>query len=285
VTPSRHRAGLAAALLVAAPVLVGLGYSLLAALDLAGPGASGAASTGRIVRVLGERPVWEGVAWSLRVSAAATLLAGGGAVLLAVLFRGSRPADRLARALALLPLPVPHVVAGLMGVLILGQSGVLARLAYALGWIRAPAEMPALAYDPAGIGVITALACKELPFLALAASSVLATRGEALEEAARSLGASPWQAFRRVTWPVLWRGLLPPAAAVFAFAVGSYEAAVLLAPSDPLALPLLTAERHADASLARRGDAFVLALLAFALAALLVAAHERLRARAEEMDG
>ncbi len=113
---------------------------------------------------------------------------------------------------------------------------------------------------------------------------MLATRGVALEEAARTLGAGPWSIFRRVTWPVLWRGLLPAAVAVFAFALGSYEAAALLAPSDPLALPLQTMERYTDASLARRGDAFVLVLVALALSLAAVAAHEQLRTAREILD-
>jgi len=279
-----HRAGLLAALLVAAPVLVGLGYSLLGALGVSGPGARGEPSLDRFWRVLGEPGVWEGAAWSVWVAGAATLLATAAATLLAVLFRGSRPLDRLARALAVLPLPVPHVVAGAVGVLVLGQSGLLARLAHALGWIGGPAEMPALVYDRLGVGLILALTWKEVPFLALVAFSVLATRGSALEEAARTLGAGPWSTFRRVTWPVLWRGVLPASVAVFAFALGSYEAAVLLAPSDPLALPLQTMERYTDASLARRGDAFVLVLLALALTLAAVAAHERLRAAREVLD-
>ena len=101
--------------------------------------------------------------------------------------------------------------------------------------------------------------------------SVLATRGPALEETARSLGAGPLDVFRRVTWPVLWRGLLPGVIAVFAFVAGSYEAAVLLAPSDPLALPLLTFERYTDPDLARRPDAFVLVLVGLATSAAAVA--------------
>src|SRR5690606_1769776 len=103
---------------------------------------------------------------------------------------------------------------------------------------------------------------KEFPFLVLLAFSVLTTRGTDLEETARSLGAKPIQVVRHVTVPVLWRGLLPGAVAVFTFALGSYEAAALLAPSDPLALPLLIEERYTDSNLARRADAYVLALVA-----------------------
>src|SRR5690606_22513047 len=105
---------------------------------------------------------------------------------------------------------------------------------------------------------------KEFPFLALLAFSVLATRGAALEETARGLGAGPLQVLRHITIPVLWRGLLPGAAAVFTFALGSYEAAALLAPSDPLALPLLIEERYTGPDLARRADAYVLVLVAAA---------------------
>lgn len=279
-----QRAGLFAALLVAAPVLVGLGYSLLGALGMVGPGAGAGPTAERLARVLRDADVWAGVGWSVWVAGASTLLAGAAAALLAVVFRSSSPLDRLARALAVIPLPLPHVVAGIVGVVILGQSGLLARLAFALGWIAAPAEMPALVYDRAGVGLVLTLAWKEVPFLALVAFSVLATRGAALEEAARTLGAGPWSAFRRVTWPVLWRGLLPASVAVFAFALGSYETAVLLAPSDPLALPLRTMERYTDASLARRGDAFVLVLVALALGLLAVALHERVRSAREALD-
>lgn len=276
--------GLAAALLVSAPVLVGLGYALLGALGIAGPGAGGGPSLDRIAGVMGSAQVWEGVAWSVWVAASSTALAASLAALLAVAFRSSASLDRLARGLAVLPLPVPHVVAGVLGVLILGQSGLLARLAFALGWISAPAGMPALVYDPPGVGLILTLSWKEVPFLALVAFSVLSTRGELLEEAARTLGASPWSTFRRITWPVLWRGLMPAAVAVFVFALGSYEMAVLLAPSDPLALPLQTMERYTDASLERRGDAYVLALVALVLSLAAVAVHEWVRTAREVLD-
>ncbi|HEU4700158.1 MAG TPA: ABC transporter permease subunit, partial [Gemmatimonadales bacterium] len=164
------------------------------------------------------------------------------------------------------------------------QSGLLARLGHAAGLVATPADMPPLVYDRWGIGLVLTLAWKETPFLALLAVSVLATRGRALEEAARGLGAGTAARLRRVTLPLLWRGLLPGVIAVFVFAAGSFETALLLAPSDPLALPLLTAERAENLGLDARADAFVLALLAFAVAALAVAAHEWARARWEGLE-
>ncbi len=274
----------AAALLAALPTLVGVLYAAAAATGLAGFGAGGF-SLHRLARVLGEAAVWQGLVWTLGTAAAATLLATAGAVLLAVTFRGTAPGDRAARALAVFPMAVPHLVAAALFVLLLGQSGFVARALHAAGLASAPGAMPALVYDRWGIGFVLALAWKELPFLSLLAFSVLATRGPELEETARSLGAGPREVFRRVTWPMLWRGLLPGVIAVFAFVAGSYEAAVLLAPSDPLALPLLTWERYTDPDLARRADAYVLVLVGLAASAVAVALHEWARSRWEPFEG
>lgn len=269
--------GLIAAGLVAAPVLVGVAYALLAATGAIGPGADGTPSLERIRAVLSERVVWRGLGWSVWVAGAATLISTGLAMIIAAAFRSQRGLDRIARSVALVPLPIPHLVAALLALLILGQSGILARVGFALGVLDAPGEMPPLVYDRVGVGVILALVWKETPFLTLIGFSVVARHGAALEEAARTLGATPPQVFRRVTVPVMWRGMLPSVVAVFAFAAGSYEVAALLAPSDPLALPLLTMERYTDAALHRRADAFVLALLGLGLATLTVVLHEWLR--------
>lgn len=278
-----RRWGLAGALLVAAPVLVGIGYTVLGAVGVVGVGAEGF-DLGRVARVLGERAVWSGLGWTLGVATAATALATAAAVAVAVTFRSTGPGDRVARALALVPLPVPQVVAAAAAVLLLGQSGYLARLAHGLGLVASPDRMPPLIYDRRGVGLVLTLAWKEAPFLSLIAFSLLAVRGAALEEVARSLGAPAGERFRRVTWPLLWRGMLPAIIAVFIVQAGAYEAAALLAPSDPLALPLLTLERYTDLDLGRRADAFVLGFVGMLLAAAAVGAHEWARRRSELLE-
>ena len=281
--PRRHSLRLVAALVVALPVAVGIAYSLAASLGVAGSGAAGLTFT-RLGRVVGAASTWHGLLWTMWTATAATTLATVGAVAAAMAFRGNRVTDRVGRALTLLPLPVPHLVAAVLGVWILGQSGMIARAAFALGFIHAPGQMPPLVYDRWGAGLILTMAWKEMAFLALVASALLATRAGAAEEAARTLGASGWTTFHRVTWPILWRGLMPAVVAVFVFVTGSYEAAVLLAPSNPLALPLLVAERATDPDLARRGDAYVVSLLLFAIGAIAVVAHEHARARWGPLD-
>lgn len=282
------RGALVAAALVAAPVLVGAAYAALASFGVLGVGAAGL-STVRVTGALGDATTWRALWWSLRVATLATLLAGTVAVLVATTFRGARRRDRIGRALALLPLPLPPIVAATCALFVLGQSGLLARMGHGAGLVDVPADMPALTNDPAGFAVIVALAWKELPYLTLIAGSLLAGRATDAEEAARTLGAGPWESFRRVTWPSLWRGLLPALVAVFAFAAGSFEVAALLGPSDPPSLAVLTLERYEDLDLLRRGQGYVLTLVALVLAGVAVAVHEAARAvahvRTPDTDG
>ena len=57
--------------------------------------------------------------------------------------------------------------------------------------------------------------------------------------------------------------------------------AIVLAPSDPLPLSVLTYERAVDGNLAHRGEAHVLGFLALLLTGALVLWHERSRRVAE----
>ena len=274
---SRDRAAFLAIGLVAAPAALGGVYSVAAALGFAGAGA-GDVGLSRFIAVLASAAVWRSVAWTLAIAAVATVLAAAAAVAVAVRLQASRAG----RWLAVFPLAVPHVAAALAALILLGQSGLLSRMAFATGMTASPAEFPPLVYDRVGAGLVLAMAWKEFPFLALTALAVLDTRGHLFEETARTLGATAAQAFRLVTWPLLWRGLAPASVAVFAFLIGHYEMAALLGPSDPTALPVLTLERSLDPDLARRGEAHVLGLIALAICVGVVGLHQRARRAAPE---
>ncbi len=274
--------GAALAGLVAAPVVVGLGYSAAAAIGLAGPAARGL-SLVHIDRVMRDATVWRGLAWTIYAAALATALATAAAVAVAIGFRGTGIGDRLARIAALVPFPIPYVVAAAGAVLVLGQSGLLARLAAAAGVIHDPSGFPPLVLDRPGLGFILTFAWKEVPFLTFVAVSVLATRGQQLEETARTLGASPAATLRRVTVPLLWRGLAPAVVLVFIFIAGTYEGAALLGPTDPLPFAVATYERYQALDLTLRGDGFVLTLLGLILGLAAVAVFEWTRARAERL--
>jgi len=277
---NRDGAGYVAVALVAAPVVVGGLYSLAATFGLIGAGADGFGLT-RMSRVLRDSDTWRSIGWTLATALVATALATIAALMLGVVLRRSR----IARTLVAVPLAVPHAAAALAMLLLLGQSGFLSRLAFAVGAVSQPTAFPALVYDRAGFGLVIAFAWKEFPFLALTAWAVLDSMGEELYEVAQTHGANAQSIFRRITWPLLWRGVAPAVVAVFAFLIGQYEMAVVLAPSDPLPLSMLTFERTLDPDLQRRGEAHLLGLIALLLSAGLVLIHERLRASAMLRSG
>ncbi|MGE3957375.1 MAG: ABC transporter permease subunit [Vicinamibacterales bacterium] len=270
----RDAAPLAAALLVSSPVIVGTAYAVLAAVGWVGVGASGLTAR-HVASALGSWETWRGVTWTVATAGVSTVVASAAAFFVAVRVRHSAAG----RMLAVLPMAVPHVAAALAALLLLAQSGWVSRLTHAAGLTPAPADFPALVYDAAGVSLMIAFAWKEFPYLALTAMAVLQVRSGELEEVARTLGATERQAFWRVTWPQLWRGTSPAVIAAFAFLIGQYEMPALLAPSSPTALPILLYERSVDPDLARRGEAYVMALIALALCALLVGAHGAWRSR------
>ena len=259
----------------AVPALAGVAWSLWAA----GDGLEGAFAMRTVGVRLADPLLWQSAAWSLAIAVTATALAAITAIAIAMTYAGSASRDRVARTLASLPLPVPPLVVALGAVLLLSQSGLVARLAAALGWIDAPAAMPALLYDARGIGLILALAWKELGFLALVACSVVAQLDPEVAASARTLGMTPREVARRVMLPIVWRGLAPSVVAVLVFVLGNYELPALLGPAHPQPLAVAIAERSRDAAPGALGEAHAAALLACALAVAAVAVHERPRMR------
>src|SRR4029453_16558255 len=105
--------------------------------------------------------------WVASVSTALSVVCGVG---LALGLRRGRHSRRGVHTLLQAPLALPHLVVALATITVFAQSGLLARAAFALGFIDAPSAFPVLVNDGAGIGIIVAYAFKEVPFIALVAT-------------------------------------------------------------------------------------------------------------------
>ena len=263
---------LLAGALLGVPIVVGIGYLVVGAL-----GGAGAASGATVLRTMLEPEVLRATLLSLWIAIVGTAMALAAALLVTITFSGSARLDRVARGIATLPLPVPTIAAAVAILLLLSQGGWLSRVAATLQLTASPADFPALVYDPLAIGVITAVVWKEFPFLLIVALGLQSLRGSALSDTARTLGASPAQVLRRITLPLLLRGMAPSVVAVFVFVLGSLELPLILAPSSPLALPLLIQERRQALGSESHVEAYAIALLATGIALLAAAAHESLR--------
>ena len=96
------------------------------------------------------------------------------------------------------PFSISPVVAGLMMILLYGDRGWFGGILQAVG-IKVIFSVP---------GMVLATAFVTLPFVAREVIPVLEEIGMEQEEAARTLGASDWQVFWRVTLPNIRWGLL-----------------------------------------------------------------------------
>ncbi len=168
---------------------------------------------------------------------------------------------RLLTTIFQLNLPLPHVIGAVAILSLLGQAGLLSRIATSVGAVDGPAAFPALVFDPYAIGVIVQYVWKEVPFVGIVALAMLTTVGEDLDEAARTLGAGPWQRLRHVTLPLLLPGVLSAAIIVFAFTFGTFEVPLLLGRSFPAVLPVLAHQRYTAVDLASRPEAMAISVV------------------------
>ncbi len=166
---------------------------------------------------------------SYRLSFGASLVAGlisvvVGFLIAWVLVRYEFPGKALADAMVDLPFALPTAVAGIALTSLYTENGWLGRYLVPLG-IK-------VAFTP--LGVIVALTFIGLPFVVRSVQPVLADADQELEQAAASLGASPWQIFRLVIFPLVRPALLTGFALAFARALGEYGSVIFISGNLPM---------------------------------------------------
>jgi sulfate/thiosulfate transport system permease protein len=170
-------------------------------------------------------------------SLAAALINGVFGTLIAwVLVRYDFPFKRMIDAAVDLPFALPTAVAGLTLATVYSDSGWIGSLLKPLG-IK-------VSFTLLGVGI--AMLFISLPFVVRTVQPVLAEIDKNLEEAAWSLGASPWQTFWHVILPPLFPAVLTGVALGFSRAVGEYGSVVIVSSNIPfkdLIAPVLIFQR------------------------------------------
>jgi sulfate transport system permease protein len=141
-----------------------------------------------------------------------------------VLARYEFPGKSIVDALVDLPFALPTAVAGISLTALYAETGWIGRYLIPYG-IK-------VAFTP--LGVLVALTFIGLPFVVRSVQPILEDLDEELEEAARSLGASRWQTFRRVILPMVLPALLTGFALAFARALGEYGSVVFISGNLPM---------------------------------------------------
>lgn len=151
-----------------------------------------------------------------------------------------------------LPILTPHAVVAVFMVQLLGQTGLLARLGYAQGWIEDFSQFPQLLYTPGQMGTIFAYLWKEAPFVAYFVLAFLGSIRDTLGQAAENLGASPVRSFFLITLPLSLPVMGKAFLILFIFAFGGYELPLLLGATLPKALPVQAYLSYMDPNLLNR---------------------------------
>jgi molybdate transport system permease protein len=149
-----------------------------------------------------------------------------------LLARRQWPGKALVETCMALPLVIPPVATGLILLKLFGRFGPLGRVIEQVLGVRIVFTWRA---------VLLATAVMSFPLLVRTARLAFEQVDQRLEQAARTLGAGPWDAFCTVTLPLAARGLLAGGILSFARALGEFGATVMVAgmiPGETITLAL-----------------------------------------------
>ncbi|WP_173932877.1 ABC transporter permease subunit [Chelativorans sp. Marseille-P2723] len=205
---------------------------------------------------------WISVGLTLYYATASTMIALVLAIPLALALTKAFPGRGLYDYIYKLPLMIPYLVGIALAVLMLGNGGILSRLAAYVGLIDDPGQFPAILKTHYGWGIITVYVWKQTPFMTLAIYAVLLGVDRNTEEAAAVLGASPRAIFFRVTLPQILPGIVSSSLICFAFNMGAFEAPLILGGGFPDTLPVIAWRyfNDADYTLQLQGMAAVVSM-------------------------
>jgi len=175
----------------------------------------------RVGEVLGSAVARDALWVSLQTSviaAAVSLLLG--LPLAWVLARANFPGRSIVRALSTLSMVLPPVVGGVALFFSFGRRGLFGQ--YLDDWfgIRLPFTTA---------GVVVAQIFVAMPFLVLTIEAALHQVEERFDDAARTLGATRWYAFRRVTLPTVRPAIIAGVVLAWARALGEFGATITFA--------------------------------------------------------
>lgn len=212
-------------------------------------------------QVINDREVIAAFSFTLILTCVSTALSAICGVALAVFLRGQMERSRFLKTLLQIPLAVPHLAVALVLLNFLAPSGLLARIFYAFGAIKTPADFPVLVNDAYGFGIVLTYVLKETPFVALVVLTILTRVGNEYEQVAQNLGANFWQRFRFVTLPLIRPSIVFSSLIVWVFVFGAFEIPFVLGRAYPTTLAVVAQRKFNGTNLSERPEAYALAIL------------------------
>jgi molybdate/tungstate transport system permease protein len=139
-----------------------------------------------------------------------------------LLARHEFPGKQIIDGLIDLPIVIPHSAAGIALLFVFGRNFLLGRLFGLVG----------VNFVDSTAGIVIAMLFVSVPFLI----------DSAREGFRRTLGASPWQTFYRITIPLSWRSILGGGIMMWARGISEFGAVIMLT-YHPMTAPIVIFER------------------------------------------
>jgi molybdate transport system permease protein len=190
-----------------------------------------------------------------------------------LLARRDWPGKAVVETFLALPLVIPPVATGLILLKLFGRRGLLGHFFEQVLGVEIVFTWKA---------VVLATAMMSFPLLVRTARVTFEEVNSRFEEAARTLGAGPWDVFWTVTLPLGARGLIAGGVLAFARALGEFGATVMIAGMIPGQTITLALGIYQDVQLGRDGDALQLLAISVVFAFAAVWLSERLLRRREK---
>jgi sulfate transport system permease protein len=219
---------------------------------------------------LADPELWSSLVRSLAVAALVVAIntafgVAGGLVLVRQRFRGRTLID----ALVDVPLSISPVMTGLALLLVFGRGG----------WAEPALEVLGLQVTFAFPGLVLATLFVTAPLALREVGHVLAQAGTIEEDAAATLGATPWQTFREVTLPNIRHGVVLGATLTAARALGEFGAVLVVGGAILGRTQTATTLIYSAVEERREATAYSMAVALVALSALTLVLLRALRRR------
>jgi len=149
-----------------------------------------------------------------------------------LLARFEFPGKNLVEGLIDVPIVIPHTAAGIALLFVFGRNFFAGKAFHLMG----------IDFVDSTAGIVVAMLFVSIPFLIDSAKEGFKKVDVRLEKVARTLGASPWQAFFRISIPLAWRSIVVGNIMMWARGISEFGAVIILA-YHPMIAPTLIFER------------------------------------------
>ena len=167
-----------------------------------------------------------------------------------LLARVDFPGKTLVESLIDVPIVVPHTAAGIALLFVFGRNFFAGKAFNAIG----------IDFVDSTAGIVVAMLFVSIPFLIDSAKEGFKKVDVRLEKVSRTLGASPWQSFFKISFPLAWRSIVAGNVMMWARGISEFGSVIILA-NHPMKAPVLVYERFETYGLDYARPAAVLLIL------------------------